>query len=321
MQAFCGQLRSRTRAVALVLVLVLVVVGCSSGGGRRPDPAGRTTTTDAVSVVPRAGECRGPITAPILVARIDTRPLVPCEGPHGSETVLVTSVPAAVASLPYDKVEALSEFSPELRPALDQCSEAYARHVGESRIGPDAVRPVNLRAAYFLPPAEAWAQGARWVRCDAFLTPLEDQAARSTTEDLRGLANRDPLPLAFRTCFRDEQRKYQSSSCEQPHENEVMLVLQLSDPQVDALASKLAALREHLDSVVLETCRDRVADRVGLASSALRDRGDIAVELRFGDLNRWAVDPQARAVSCVAATQGAIRGTLEGLGTRPLPRP
>lgn len=191
-------MRLTRRAVAVALATALLAACGGGGGGSSDAPSGpaepqsaatitSTPTTVPAFPTPRVGECRGPISREIIEADSDARPTVGCDQLHGSETVFVDSLPAPVAALPYDKVAALTEDSPELLPILSQCREDSDHYLGENPIGPDAVRVTSLFVPFFIPPAEEWAKGARWLRCDAVTEPFEGQATRATTESLRGI--------------------------------------------------------------------------------------------------------------------------------------
>ncbi len=313
----------RPRPAVALLLLTAVMAACARGDSDGADPSPVTTSAPAT---PQVGECRGPISQEIFAADTDTRPTVPCDQAHGSETVLVGQLPAAVAALPQEQAAALSNHSPEMFPTLDQCTEEFDRYVGVSRIGPDAVRRGNLSMAFFVPPAEDWARGARWVRCDAVTEPFAGQAVRSTTESLRGILARDPLPAAWRSCYGEvtvaapPTVRYEGfTSCDQPHEGEVLLRFQVSDPKVDALAGDPRALEEFARTGFVQVCTDRVAAHMGLSTAAFTRRGDIRVVSTALQVPRWATDPKSRQVQCLGFTQQPTVGTLEGLGTKPLP--
>lgn len=320
----CTRVTRGCRAGFLALVVGLLA-GCAT-----PGPESGPSVTTATGLAPRSpdpqvGECRGLISREIIRASSDVRPPLPCDQPHGSETVFVGELPPAVASLSHRAADELTNDSETLRPLLDRCDEEYERYVGVSRIGPDSVRVSNLSRAFFIPSADDWAQGARWLRCDAVTEPLNGQPNRETTERLRGILNQDPLPPAWRACYRDvtppPQLRFDFfTSCDQPHAGEALLRFDVNDPALDAMA-KEGTLDEYARSGFDQACTDRVADLVGLSPTALSARRDIMVGIVVPQLSRWGDDPKARWVQCLAFTPRLTAGSLEGLGTDPLPRP
>lgn len=311
-------------AAALALVAALLA-GCLAPA---PEPGPSATTSTGIpprSPDPQVGECRGLITREIIRASSDVRPPLSCDQPHGSETVFVGELPPAVAALSHREADQLTNDSEALRSVLDQCDEAYERYVGVSRIGPDSVRVSNLSRAFFIPSADDWAQGARWLRCDAVTEPLNGQPGRDTAVRLRGILNQTPLPPAWRACYRDvtppPQLRFDFfTSCDQPHAGEALLRFDVRDPNLDEMARQ-GTLGDYARSGFDQACTDRVADLVGLSPAAFADRKDITVGIVVPQLPRWAEDPKARWVQCLAFTPRLTVGSLEGLGPEPLRRP
>lgn len=146
------------------------------GGDDAPNAAQSPGEADGdapvVSAAPKVGQCRGPITKEIFEADTDSRPVVACDQPHGSETAYTGDLPAEVAALPYDQVAALTGDSPDLQPLYQRCGDESDRYMGISRVaGTDAFRPSNLSNSLYIPTAEEWAEGARWFRCEAVTKP------------------------------------------------------------------------------------------------------------------------------------------------------
>jgi hypothetical protein len=308
-----------------ILVLGLALLGGCVAPAEDASSVTSTTATVARSPDPKVGECRGPITREIIRASSDIRRPLSCDQPHGSETVFVGQLPPAVSSLSHRDVDQLAADSEALRPILDECDEAYEGYVGVSRISPDSVRVTNLSRAFFVPSADDWAQGARWLRCDAVTEPVNGQVNRESTEPLRGILNQDPLPAKWRACYRDvtppPQLRFDFfTSCDQPHAGEALLRFDVNDPVLDEMA-KRGALDQYARSGFDQACTDRVAGLVGVPAADLASRTDITVGIVVPQLARWADDPKARWVQCLAFTSRPTGGTLEGLGAAPLPRP
>lgn len=245
-----------------------------------------------------------------------------CDQLHGSETAFVGQLPATVAALPHDQAAALTENSPELLPILSQCRDEFDRYVGVSRIDPDTVRVSTLFNPFFIPTAEEWAEGARWLRCDAVTSPFEGQATRGTTESLRGIMTRGPLPASLRACYRVTFPDFTGlTSCDQVHKGEIMLEHQVSDPKIEALGTDTKAMEAYVVTRPFNhVCADRVAAMVGLTGSdELGQRGIYVATLPIR-VERWPADPKARRVWCMALVDLPTVGTLEGLGMKPVPR-
>lgn len=243
--------------------------------------------------------------------------------PHGSETFFVGELPPAVAALPYEQAAAMNVRSPEMRPSIDQCREEFDNYAGVSRAG-EAVRPTNLSWAFYIPSAERWADSARWIRCDAVTRPLDGQPERSTSESLKGILTKNPLPASLRACYREaapppDNALESSTSCDQPHEGESLLRYRVTDPKIDALGGDQDALADYVSGTAPNTCTEGVAAHLGLSTSALRQRGDVRVVASTLNFDRWFSDPQARQIECTAVTERPVTGTIEGLGSGPLP--
>ena len=314
------------RAVVLVLAVALAACGCSDGGAGRAAPSTARATPPPAFANPQVGACRAPISDEILAAASDPRPAIPCDQPHGSETVFVGQLPADVAMLAHEEASALDRGTAELGPALERCEKEYDAYVGVTRIEPDGFRPDNLVLAFFIPAAEEWAKGARWLRCDVATAPFAGQAVRATTEPLRGIGARNPLDPAWRTCFRDvtgspAARFEGFTPCAEPHKAEALVVFQVTDPKVDTLAGDPKALGDYVRNGFLAACTQRVAARIGLSTTALAERGDIGTGSVALEVSRWATQRRARRVQCLALVAEPTVGTLEALGSRPLPTP
>lgn len=327
-------MRLTRRAVAVALTTaVLAACGGGGSGGSSGAPSGpaepqsaatitSAPTTVPAFVTPRVGECRGPISREIIKADSDARPTVGCDQPHGSETAFVDSLPAPVAALPYDEVAALTEDSPELLPILGQCREESDHYLGESPTGPDAAPVTNLFVPFYIPTAEEWAEGARWLRCDAVTEPFDGQATWATTESLRGILTRGPLPASLRACYQTTYPDFTGlTSCDQAHKGELMLEYLASDPNIDALGNDIEAIEAYIyTEPFIKGCADGVAAMVGVRGpDELAQRAIYSATVPI-DVERWPADPKARKVWCFALVDQPTVGTLEGLGTKPVPR-
>ena len=312
----------RVRRAVCILSVSGLMAACSSG-----DQSGRRSVDEVSSPEfesPMVGECRGPMTQEIYDAVSDTRPTIACDQPHGSETFFVGPLPDEIAALPHSQLGELPEEFPAKDQMLRPCDEEYDQYVGVRPLGPDSFRPHNLSLAFYLPSAEQWEQGARWIRCDVVTRPFEGQADRSFPESLRGIVARDALPPGLRRCYREviilpEVELLGLGSCDHAHQGEILVEFQVTDPGIDALGNDREALKRYTDDRYLQTCRERMTPMLGLSAAEFRERRDIKVGQAVLDLADWPADPTARRVWCLAVTEQLITGTVEGLGSNPLP--
>jgi hypothetical protein len=105
---------------------------------------------------PVVGECHD-YGYSVMMGRSDTSPTVPCTDPHTAKVIVVAMLPNRIDWSDLSKVYGFMN---------NKCGPARETWLG---------RTVLLRGltaydlSYFIPTADEQAQGARWVRCDAFL--------------------------------------------------------------------------------------------------------------------------------------------------------
>jgi hypothetical protein len=134
-------------SASLVAAAVLVLAGCGAAGKKK----------DAEVDVdpPRRGACRVLEPSDIAAASNDTA-TVGCAKPHTAETFLVGTFTGKAAQAAVDD------------PALG--AEVYRACGKEFRRFTGADESLTLRSligwAWFRPTDDAWAEGARWYRCD-----------------------------------------------------------------------------------------------------------------------------------------------------------
>ncbi|MBB5873188.1 hypothetical protein F4553_006622 [Allocatelliglobosispora scoriae] len=108
----------------------------------------------AVAYLPTAGTCDSSTPGP--VAAIWNAHPVACTGEHNGETVYVSQLSGAVASLPVPP----KADNPGLLPAWRDCDREATTFVG--RPWSDA----RLELYLVLPTENAWKSGSHWFRCD-----------------------------------------------------------------------------------------------------------------------------------------------------------
>lgn len=142
--------RPRRRLAPLLLVVVLpALAGCAGvgpgGDADRPGPETR----------PESGECRM-LSAEDVAQPSDATRTVACTEDHTAQTYLVGDLPETFADAAYDD-PALGRF------AYQTCAPEFMDHLGADE---SLVMRTVLSWAWFRPSEEAWADGARWFRCD-----------------------------------------------------------------------------------------------------------------------------------------------------------
>lgn len=138
------------RAVAPLLVslaALTLLTGCLGLGSQR--------RAAADAAVPDIGACR--VLTPADVTRpTNDSPTVDCTRPHTAQTFAVDTVPAALAHASYDDSRVAAY-------AYRFCTAQFIDFTGADESL--AMRTI-LSWAWFRPSTAAWANGARWFRCD-----------------------------------------------------------------------------------------------------------------------------------------------------------
>lgn len=136
---------------ACATLVVLVMAACTGEGSTAgADPA----AADSVEV-PELGACRH-LTPDDVARSSDASPVVDCSEPHTAETYAVGSLPERFADAAYD-AEGLGRF------AYERCGNAFEKFLGADE---SLVMRTVVSWAWFRPSEKAWADGARWYRCD-----------------------------------------------------------------------------------------------------------------------------------------------------------
>lgn len=134
------------RAVGLVLAAALLA-GC----GDEPEPP----ADEIVLTPPADGACR--VLTPEDVERPDNDgDVVDCTEPHTAQTYAVGDLPATFAEAEWDD-RRLGAF------AYRTCSRAFLEFL---KADESTVMRTLVNWAWFRPSERAWAEGARWYRCD-----------------------------------------------------------------------------------------------------------------------------------------------------------
>jgi hypothetical protein len=140
----------RSGLPVLAALVGLLLGGCTSSAGEDPDDASGGSVE-----APALGACR--VLAPADISEpTNATETVDCAEPHTAETYAVGDFPADLHDASYDD-RRLGAF------AYDRCSAQLLKFLG-------ADESMALRTlvswAWFRPSEDAWADGARWYRCD-----------------------------------------------------------------------------------------------------------------------------------------------------------
>lgn len=151
------------RVATLVLLSTVALAGCGDA--------------EAESVeVPELGACRVLEPGDVAEASESSEP-VDCSSGHTAETFAVGPLPAGLADASYDDPD-LGAF------AFRTCSRAFTRFLGADE---SLAMRTLLSWAWFRPSEEAWADGARWYRCDVVGGDQDSAALLELPETARGL--------------------------------------------------------------------------------------------------------------------------------------
>jgi len=140
------------------------------------------TTQPGVTARPVAGSCHALTQQEEYAVESDSSPSVPCASAHTTETFLVSALPA-----PFSSDRARPNAAARAQIAGQVCTgDALRGYVGAAYL--DGL--YGLWTVSFLPTAQAWHGGARWIRCDVVQTSVDDA--------LRPVVRRATLHAALR---------------------------------------------------------------------------------------------------------------------------
>jgi hypothetical protein len=284
------------------VLTALVLVGCAGADADvqvaevplATEPA-QTTVPDAMVGAPAVGECRPPVTQAEIDPASDARPPVPCSEPHGFETVHVGELIGGPAAWPGEDLPA--DLTTQIARACQPALESYL----DLPMAGEYVVPNRISAfAYFVPTADEWAAGARWFRCDAFVTPLAIGEQTAITGTLEGVGGA-PLPSAYRIC--DDASGF--VPCTDPHDLEYVAAVQAGQDTYPTVS----------DPALAERCRAPVAQELAISS-----RSDLSFSVAIPTEEAW--QDGVHVIYCVVGAAGGepLVGTLAGIGDdAPLP--
>jgi hypothetical protein len=188
---------------------------------------------------------------------------VACTAAHTSYTYAVNRLPRALTgALDSHAVQSAAQSS---------CQRAFGSFVG----GSTTIRATTrLTPTYFLPRAQAFADGTRWVRCDV-VALLEPGRLAGLPASVRGLLNSSTLAARYAVCSQGRPGDASSAlvMCTQTHTYRAVTAILLGGPDVPLpTASQLAQPKA--------TCRQLVGKLLGVD-------GGFSFVFTYPDRRQW----------------------------------
>jgi hypothetical protein len=260
---------SRPIPLLLAAALSSALLSCAESSGR----AGPTQPSTVAPPTTRSAQLVG---APSEASCSEVRPRAerdlpgtppspaPCDGPHGSETWRVVALPESWGASSPRPTPGSAEEGELARLADERCPEADWRRYANLPVAaaaPAGVRalPTSLRARWYLPSAEQWSGGVRWIRCDLGVdwpdaTPAE-VGWTGTIVELRDPRSR---LLLSTDCWQagEQPEAAENQPCGRPHDVEVASVHRVDGDRPDGT-----------DGAWKRTCEADVAAYLGVRSA------------------------------------------------------
>jgi hypothetical protein len=223
----------RITAGAGLVAAALVLSACT---GSSPAEA-----PDTVAEVPEVGTCR--VLEPADVAEpVDTSETVDCAEPHTAETYAVGQLPERFREAEWDD-RRLGAF------AYDRCTTTFMRFLGATE---SMVLRTLVSWAWFRPSEDAWAEGARWYRCDVVGGTEASEALLELPETAKGLMLPEP-PDDYMACVAgDAVVGAPRVPCSEPHQWRAVTAIKVGEPDDPYPGDRLVEV----------TTRDYCADSV-----------------------------------------------------------
>lgn len=271
-----------------------------------PTTAAPTTTTEPPTPypLPAVGDCRGVTGVDIVGASVDDREPLPCEQPHGAETVLVLrDALVAVGAYPEDRFALPDGLHASVAAACQAAIDAY---VGLPPLGTVGRSVSRLTPAWFLPPSIDWDLGARYVRCDAVVEPVPGQGGRYAGP-LRGALAGGQVPVALAACF---DQSLGRARCDAGHASEAVADAVFPGAVERPGDDAVAAAR-------LEQCEPAAAAAIGVGSLAEQPR--LTTVLLVPGREAWELGVRTGTCYVVSAEGLALNDSVRGIGSAPPP--
>ncbi len=202
------------RRLAVALVLGITLSACGGPALPRVDP----DQVDTVEV-PELGACRQ-LTVESISLPSDATVAVPCTQRHTAQTYAVGDMPATFAAAEYDSPE-VGAF------AFETCTTQLEKFLGGDVSL--AMRSI-VTWAWFRPSESAWADGARWYRCDAVGGGEQSASLVALPETARGLLQGRPDDKWLACVEGPSVDSGLKIPCTRPHDWRAVTTIKLGEP-------------------------------------------------------------------------------------------
>jgi hypothetical protein len=205
----------RAAVAAVALAMLVTTAACGEvDQGTNSDPG----QVDAVKP-PEVGACR--LLTPTDVTRpTNATTTVGCTETHTAETYAVGPLPAEFTDAAYNEPD-LAAFG------YRTCSEKLMEFL---RTDESTVMRTLVNWAWFRPSEKAWAEGARWYRCDVVGGGPESKTYRSLPDSARGLLSQPSDE--WMVCVDGESVDgSEKIACKEPHTWRAVTTIKLGLPE------------------------------------------------------------------------------------------
>lgn len=217
-------------AFALLATLVLLLSACSEPAAP-VQPGADPEQVDAVEV-PELGACRL-LDLDDVAAPTNATPVVGCSSPHTAETYAVGELPDELRDAAYDAPE-VGLF------AYRTCDAGLQKFLGAD--DSQSMRTI-LSWAWFRPSEKAWADGARWYRCDVIGGGEQSAELVSLPRTARGILSGRPDDRWVACVEGPSVAGSVKIPCTQPHDWRAVTTIKLGEPADTYPGDRLSEVR------------------------------------------------------------------------------
>jgi hypothetical protein len=217
----------------LVVLPTVLLVSAGLLGGCGEETQGSNTDPAQVDSVaaPELGACR--VLAPADVAQpSNATRTVDCTEPHTAQTFEVGEFPRSLSDVAVDD-PALGEH------AYRECTNRFAEFVGGDE---SLVMRSVVSWAWFGPSEKAWAEGARWFRCDIVGGSERSQEFVDLPEDAEGMLD-GRVKDGWLVCAIGPTVASPRVPCTEPHAWRAVSTIKLGEPEDDYPGDRLVEVR------------------------------------------------------------------------------